>query len=213
MHAPLMLDPDQARARLTELTVVDVRTPGEYASGHVPGALNVPLDRLDRAVPALREAAASGTLLLVCQSGNRSAGARTRLAGHGIAAYDLDGGTSGWAARGHGLEHPAGGAAKRAWAMDRQVRLVAGSLVLLGLALGLLIHPAFQLLAAGIAGGLVLSALTDTCGMAAMLGRLPYNRGSACAVDLETTLARLRQGAGSVRDSDSERGPVPASEA
>ncbi|MFF1511680.1 rhodanese-like domain-containing protein [Streptomyces sp. NPDC058326] len=195
MNAPLLLDPDQARARLAELTVVDVRTPAEYASGHVPGALNVPLDRLDRAVPTLREAAARGGLLVVCQSGGRSSAACARLAGHGIAVHDLDGGTSGWAAHGHGLEHPAGAPAKPVWAMDRQVRLVAGSLVLLGLALGLLVHPAFQLLSAGVAGGLVFSALTDTCGMALMLGRLPYNRRSVCAADgLDATLARLRQG-------------------
>ncbi|MFD3530446.1 rhodanese-like domain-containing protein [Streptomyces sp. NPDC058664] len=197
MNAPLLLDPDQARARLAGLTVVDVRTPAEYASGHVPGAFNVPLDRLDRAVPALREAADRGGLLVVCQSGGRSAAACARLAGHGITVHDLDGGTSGWAARGHGLDRPAGGPAKPVWAMDRQVRLVAGSLVLLGLALGLLVHPAFQLLSAGIAGGLVFSALTHTCGMALMLGRLPYNRGSACAADdLDATLARIRQGAG-----------------
>ncbi|MER5307101.1 rhodanese-like domain-containing protein [Streptomyces sp. NPDC002773] len=199
MNAPLPLDPDQARARLADLTVVDVRTPGEYASGHVPGAFNVPLDRLDRAVPALREAAArGGGLLVVCQSGGRSSAACARLAAAGVTAYDLDGGTSGWAARGHGLEHPADAPAKPVWAMDRQVRLVAGALVLLGLALGLLVHPAFQLLSAGVAGGLVFSALTDTCAMALLLGRLPYNRGrgSAGAVDLDATLARLRQGAG-----------------
>ncbi|MEU7291667.1 rhodanese-like domain-containing protein [Streptomyces exfoliatus] len=197
MNAPLRLDPDQAHVRLAELTVVDVRTPGEYASGHVPGALNVPLDRFDQAVPALQEAAARGGLLLVCQSGGRSATACARLAAHGVTVHDLDGGTSGWAARGHGLERPAGAPAKPVWAMDRQVRLVAGSLVLLGLALGLLVHPAFQLLSAGVAGGLVFSALTNTCGMAMMLGKLPYNRGGAGAVDdLDATLARLRQGAG-----------------
>lgn len=60
--------------------------------------------------------------------------------------------------------------------MERQVRLTAGSLVLLGLLLGLLAHPAFALLSAAVAGGLVFSALTDTCGMAAVLGRLPFNR-------------------------------------
>ncbi|MER6094741.1 rhodanese-like domain-containing protein [Streptomyces sp. NPDC001728] len=196
MNAPLLLDPDQARTRLAGLTVVDVRTPGEYASGHVPGAVNVPLDRLARAVPALREAAARGGVLVVCQSGNRSARACAQLAAEGVSAYDLDGGTSGWAARGHGLDRPAGAPAKPVWAMDRQVRLVAGSLVLLGLVLGVLIHPAFQLLSAGVAGGLVFSALTNTCGMALMLGKLPYNRGSACAVDMDATLARLRQGAG-----------------
>ncbi|MFD3665108.1 rhodanese-like domain-containing protein [Streptomyces sp. NPDC058659] len=194
MNEPLSLDADQARERLAELTVVDVRTPGEYASGHVPGALNVPLDRLGRAVPELREAAARGELLVVCQSGGRSADACARLAAHGITAIDLAGGTSGWAARGHGLDRPAGAPAKPVWAMDRQVRLVAGSLVLLGLGLGLLVHPAFQLLSAGVAGGLVFSALTDTCGMALMLGKLPYNRATKNGgPTLDATLARLRQ--------------------
>lgn len=193
---PSSLDADQARARLDALTVVDVRTPAEYASGHLPGALNVPLDRLAQAVPALREAAGRGELLVVCQSGNRSASARARLAAEGVPVLDLDGGTAGWAARGHALDRPEGAPAKPVWAMDRQVRLVAGSLVLIGLALGLLVHPAFQLLSAGIAGGLVFSALTNTCGMAVMLGKLPYNRGAAaCGLPLDATLERLRQGA------------------
>ncbi len=74
--------------------------------------------------------------------------------------------------------------------MERQVRFTAGTVVLLGLLLGLAVHPAFQLLSAGIAGGLVFSAVTDTCGMAVMLARLPHNRPRRA--DLDATLARLR---------------------
>ncbi|WP_137994438.1 rhodanese-like domain-containing protein [Streptomyces vilmorinianum] len=194
MSTPPSLDVDQARTRLSELTVVDVRTPGEYASGHVPGALNVPLDQLGRAVPALQEAAGRGELLVVCQSGARSASACARLSAHGVAALNLDGGTSGWAARGHGLARPEGAPDRAVWAMERQVRLAAGSLVLLGLALGVLVHPAFQLLSAGVAGGLVFSALTNTCGMAVVLGRLPYNRGARGGLGLDATLERLSRG-------------------
>jgi rhodanese-related sulfurtransferase len=183
--APRRLSVPEVRARLAELTVVDVRTPGEYASGHLPGALNVPLDRLERALPALR--AAGGEVLIVCRSGARSARACALLAGHGIVTADLTGGTTAWAADGHELHRPAG-AARATWAMERQVRFAAGALVLAGLGLGLL-HPAWQLLSAGIAGGLVLSALTDTCGMAAVLARLPHNRPRAA--DLDTTLAAL----------------------
>ncbi|MFJ7064346.1 rhodanese-like domain-containing protein [Streptomyces sp. NPDC101115] len=197
MTAPASLDAAQTLARLGELTVVDVRSPAEYAGGHLPGALNVPLDRLDRAVPALKEAAARGELLVVCQSGNRSRTACLRLAAHGVPALDLAGGTSAWAAGGHALDRPAGAPARPPWAMDRQVRLAAGSLVLLGLLLALA-HPAFQLLSAAIAAGLVLSALTNTCGMAAVLARLPYNRATSCTTDreatLEATLTRLRRG-------------------
>ncbi|MEU9247733.1 DUF2892 domain-containing protein, partial [Streptomyces sp. NPDC048385] len=95
-----------------------------------------------------------------------------------------------WAAQGHELDRPLACDVKSAWSMDRQVRLTAGSLVLLGVALGEFAHPAFRLLSAGIAGGLVFSAVTNTCGMAAMLGKLPYNRPRKA--DLDATLARLR---------------------
>jgi hypothetical protein len=74
--------------------------------------------------------------------------------------------------------------------MEHQVRFTAGSLVLLGLLLGLLVHPALLLLSAGVAGGLVFSALTNTCGMAVVLGRLPHNRPRAA--DLDATPAALR---------------------
>ncbi|MGW7378303.1 rhodanese-like domain-containing protein [Streptomyces sp. NPDC054794] len=188
MTTPPTLDPGQARDRLTELTVVDVRTPGEYASGHLPGALNVPLDQIRRALPALR--AAHGELLLVCASGARAENARGILAEHGIAAGTLTGGTTGWAAHGHELHRPAPGA-RTTWSMERQVRFTAGTVVLTGLGLGQP-HPAWLLLSAGIAGGLVFSALTNTCGMAALLAKLPHNRPRPA--DLDATLARLAQG-------------------
>ncbi|MER5793111.1 rhodanese-like domain-containing protein [Streptomyces sp. NPDC001980] len=179
------LTPDQVLARLPELTVVDVRTPGEYAAGHVPGAHNIPLDALRRALPALR--AAGGELLLVCASGARAENARVVLAEHGIPAATLTGGTRGWAERGHELHRPRG-ESRATWAMERQVRFTAGSAVLVGLGLGLL-HPAWLLLSAGVAGGLVFSALTDTCGMAAVLSKLPHNRPRPA--DLDATLAKL----------------------
>ncbi|MEU3980476.1 rhodanese-like domain-containing protein [Streptomyces sp. NPDC026672] len=191
MTAPTALDPQQARARLDELTVIDVRTPGEYAGGHVPGALNIPLDHLERALPDIRDAAERGPVLVVCASGARSGTACRALAAQGIPAATLVGGTNAWAAQGHALARPEGDAGATArWGMERQVRLTAGSVVLLGLALGEFAHPAFRLMSAGIAGGLVLSAVTGTCGMAAVLARLPYNRPRG--TDLDATLTRLR---------------------
>ncbi|MEU3910199.1 MULTISPECIES: YgaP-like transmembrane domain [unclassified Streptomyces] len=62
------------------------------------------------------------------------------------------------------------------WVLERQVRLTAGGLVLIGLLLGLLVHPELGLLSAAVAAGLVFSAVTDTCGMAVVLGRPPFNR-------------------------------------
>ncbi|MBC9712892.1 rhodanese-like domain-containing protein [Streptomyces sp. TRM66268-LWL] len=189
MTTPTTLATDEARTRLHELTVIDVRTPGEYAGGHLPGALNIPLDQVQRALPDIRHATDRGDVLVVCASGARSENACKILAENGITAATLSGGTGAWAADGQELHRPHG-ASRATWGMERQVRLTAGAIVLLGLLLGLVVHPAFQLLSAGIAGGLVFSALTNTCGMAAMLAKLPHNRPRAA--DLDNTLAALR---------------------
>ncbi|CAL9539429.1 rhodanese-like domain-containing protein [Streptomyces sp. enrichment culture] len=184
--APTALTPGQANARLHELTVIDVRTPGEYASGHLPGAHNIPLDHLDAALPALRTAADRGDLLIVCASGARATEACRRLADQGITAATLTGGTTAWTRLGHDTHRPAG--TRTPWAMDRQVRLAAGSLVLTGLVAGRRWNAA-RWLSAGVAGGLVFSALTNTCGMAKVLARLPHNQPRA--TDLDATLAAL----------------------
>ncbi|WP_030232144.1 rhodanese-like domain-containing protein [Streptomyces sp. NRRL S-455] len=184
--APTTLTADQASARLHELTIIDVRTPGEYASGHLPGAHNIPLDHLDSALPALKTAADRGNLLVVCASGARSATAWRRLADQGITAATLTGGTTAWTQLGHDIHRLSG--TRTPWAMDRQVRLAAGCLVLTGLIAGRRRHAA-RWLSAGVAGGLVFSALTNTCGMAKILARLPHNQPRAAHLD--ATLADL----------------------
>ncbi|MFE4632372.1 rhodanese-like domain-containing protein [Streptomyces sp. NPDC056773] len=168
------ITPAEVRARLSEFTVIDVRTPAEFAGGHLPGARNIPLDRMSSALEELRTGPAA--LLVVCAYGARSAQACRALAGHGLTARSLSGGTSAWQRAGGALERPEGaGRGAAPWPMDRQVRLAAGALVLAGLAGGLL-HPAALLLSAGVAAGLVFSALSDTCAVGSLLARLPYNR-------------------------------------
>ncbi|MDH6521604.1 rhodanese-related sulfurtransferase [Streptomyces sp. SAI-135] len=188
--APVAYGTEQARTRLHELTVIDVRTPAEYASGHLPGALNIPLDHLRRALPEIRHAAERGDVLVVCASGARSENACKLLAEQGVTTATLAGGTGAWAAQGHDLHTPAACATRSGWSMERQVRFTAGSLVLLGMVLGLLVHPLLLLISAGVAGGLVFSALTNTCGMAVVLGKLPHNRPRSA--DLDAALAALR---------------------
>ncbi|MGV9283915.1 rhodanese-like domain-containing protein [Streptomyces sp. NPDC003730] len=185
---PAAVATGEAATRLSEFTVVDVRSPGEYAGGHLPGAYNVPLERLDQAADALTAAAARGPLLLVCASGNRSARGCARLAARGVEAATLDGGTTGWTAAGHPVERSAG--TRAPWPMDRQVRLAAGSLVAAGFVAGRFWRPAHWLSGA-IGAGLVFSGITGTCGMAAALARLPHNRPAPGAVPFEETLTRL----------------------
>ncbi|MFG2822443.1 rhodanese-like domain-containing protein [Kitasatospora sp. NPDC048365] len=179
--------------QLVDVTVIDVRTPAEYAAGHIPGALNIPLDRLERALPTLREAAERRPIAVVCASGARSATACAQLASAGIEARSVDGGTSAWASAGKALTRTPG--ARAVWAMDRQVRFAAGALVVLAV-LGDLAVPGLRWLGAAVGAGLVFSAVSNTCAMGAALSRLPFNRprGNAEAA-LEETLASLRTAA------------------
>ncbi|WP_097958000.1 rhodanese-like domain-containing protein [Streptomyces sp. wa1002] len=171
MPSSASLSPAQAAARLEEFTVIDVRAPGEYAAGHVPGALNIPLDKLPDALPALKSASARGSLLVVCASGVRSTRACEILAGADIEAVTLTGGTSAWEGDGRGLDRPEG--ARTTWPMDR--------------------FPAARWLSAGVGSGLVYSALSNTCGMAAVLSKLPHNRAPRAAGDLDATLEELQR--------------------
>ena len=188
---PTSMTVEQLQPRLGELAVIDVRSPGEYAAGHIPGAFNIPLDELDSAVPALRTVAGRRELAFVCASGNRSQTACNQVSNAGIAAFTLVGGTTAWARSGHRLDREPGG--RSVWAMDRQVRLTAGSLVMLGLLADLAL-PGARWLSAAVGGGLVFSAVSNTCAMGQMLGKLPFNRPiSTAARSLEDTLAALQQ--------------------
>ncbi|MFE3874518.1 rhodanese-like domain-containing protein [Kitasatospora sp. NPDC059146] len=186
MNTPLTVD--QLEPRLGRLTLIDVRSPGEYAAGHIPGALNIPLDRLDHALPALRSAAARSQLAVVCAAGQRALNACARLDEAGITALVVTGGTNAWTDAGRPVDRVAG--ARPVWAMDRQVRLVAGSIVLLGL-LADRARPGARWISAAVGGGLVLSALTDSCALGTALGRLPYNRPRPGTPTLDDTLAAL----------------------
>ncbi|MFJ6617683.1 rhodanese-like domain-containing protein [Kitasatospora sp. NPDC091335] len=188
MTTPLTVE--QFQPRLGQLTIIDVRSPGEYAAGHIPGALNVPLNQLDRALPALREAAGHNEIAVVCAAGPRAANACGRLAEAGIPTLTLAGGTNAWASAGRPLDQVAG--ARRTWAMDRQVRMVAGSLVLAGLLVDLAL-PGARWVSAAVGAGLAFSALTNTCAMGSVLSKLPFNRPRPGAPGLDETLATLKR--------------------
>lgn len=185
----MTISPADLHARETPKTLVlDVRTPGEFAAGHLPGAVNLPLDSVSALLPELQDAAGRRELFVVCATGRRSADACNRLAAVGIPATGVEGGVSGWTAAGLPLE-PGPAPSRAVWAMDRQVRFAAGSLVLTGLLLGRR-APRARLLSAGVATGLVYSGVSNTCGMAALLAKLPFNRPTPTVLD--TARAALR---------------------
>lgn len=167
--------------------VIDVRTGGEFETVHIPGSYNVPLDDLDEHGPTI--AAIDEPVVLVCQSGGRASKAELTLGELGMDnLHVLDGGIAAWEAGGGTVRR--GG--DQRWALERQVRLVAGGIVAASV-VGSLIVPQLKWVAGAIGVGLTGAALTDTCAMGMLLTRLPYNRSDNC--DTELMVSRLRSGA------------------
>ena len=181
-------------SRLAELAksgpvqLIDVRTPAEFEEVHVAFARNVPLDRLN---PQGLGVDAAAPLYVVCRTGSRGEKACERLRGSGFAnVINIEGGTL--ACVEAGLPVVRG---RKAMSLERQVRIAAGSLVLLGVGLGF-VHPAFFGLAGFVGAGLVFAGLTDTCGMGMLLARMPWNRrgaaasGTGCSRKTEAVIAK-----------------------
>ncbi len=168
-----------------EPTIIDVRTPAEFSSAHIPGSYNIPLQLLSENTRDLAERL-GGDVVLVCRSGARAVQAQQRLAAVGADDVGvLTGGISAFESAGGGVVR-----GPRHWAMERQVRMAAGSLVLLGFLGSKLINPRLGYLSAAIGGGLTFSALTNSCGMAAVLAKMPWNR-TAAAPTLEEAVGGL----------------------
>ena len=157
--------------RGASVTIIDVRTPAEYRSVHAIGARNVPLDELDLHLDELRELAAAGPLPVICQAGGRSRKACEKLTAAGLSVVNVDGGTTAWADSGLPVVR-----GKQTISLERQVRIVAGALVLMGALLAWFVNPLFLWLSAFVGGGLLFAGLTDTCGMGMLLAKMPWNQ-------------------------------------
>ena len=175
----------QLQASDPDIQVLDVRTGAEFEATHIAGSYNVPLDTLAEHASDL--ARVEHPVVLVCKSGGRASAAHAHLAGAGKGQlHILAGGLDGWVASGGDVvSNPSD-----RWALDRQVRLVAGGLILAFFLLGL-VFPVALLGAAAIGLGLFVSAVTDTCAMGMLLTKLPYNRTDRC--DIAGVLQQMGQ--------------------
>lgn len=168
--------------------LLDVRSPAEYGSARLRGSVNVPLDQLKRqSDQASAHARTAGeehrATVVVCQSGVRAREAAEVITNAGLAdVHVLEGGLARWRTEGNEVEN-----GRAAWEMERQVRLVAGSIVLTSV-LASTALPRAKWLAAGIGAGLTGAALTDTCAMGAMLAKAPWNTRSSKPVGLVQAL-------------------------
>jgi rhodanese-related sulfurtransferase len=169
------------RAAGERIELIDVRTPVEFAEVHIDFARNVPLDQLR---PDSVSGGHDGPIYLICRTGGRGRQACEKLEAAGLNAVNVEGGTTAWEAA--GLPVIRSGAT--VMSLERQVRIGAGSLVVVGVALGALVHPAFYALAGFVGVGLVFAGVTDWCGMAMVLAKMPWNRvtpsppGAACEI-------------------------------
>jgi rhodanese-related sulfurtransferase len=169
---PTVISPNDAATR-TGCLLLDVRTPAEFAAIHAVGARNVPLDRLE--VDAIKTLAAGSELLLLCHGGARARSAAEKLEGSGLRCVVVDGGTKAWEAAGL----PVNRTNRRVLPLDRQVQLTVGPLILLGVILGFTVDPRWTILSGFIGAGLTFAGASGYCGLAYVLGRMPWNRAPA----------------------------------
>jgi len=186
MTASATIDSQYLRDLLNSATpprVLDVRTPEEFETAHIAGAYNLPLDLLrehrDEIITHLDE-----DVVLVCRSGQRAVQAQETLRDAGLAnVHILDGGITAWEAKGFAVNR-----GTQRWDLERQVRLVAGSIVLTSI-LSSIAAPKLNWVAGAVGGGLTFAALSNICAMGMLLSKLPYNRGATC--DAQTVVSQL----------------------
>jgi len=155
--------------RRGEAQWVDVRTASEYASGHVPGAINIPMEQIEA---RLADLSTDCPIVLICQSGVRARLAAALLEPRRTDVTVLDGGTSAWVSAGF----PVVVNSATRWGLERQVRLVAGLLVVIGAVLALTVNPHWVYLSGFVGLGLAFAGLTNICAMASLLCKMPWNR-------------------------------------
>lgn len=162
-----------------ECQVIDVREFSEFNSERIADAQLMPLSNFEKHAAEIDH---SKPVYLMCRSGNRAKQAAEKLANKGFTdIHVVEGGMTAWAT----ANLPIVKGASKVWSLERQVRFAAGSIVLIGVLFSIFVHPYLLLLSAFVAAGLMFSALTDTCGMAMVLARMPWNKAPQLTCDTE----------------------------
>lgn len=152
--------------------LIDVRSPAEYRTVHATLARSLPLDRLDPAAVMAGRERPTEPLYVICASGARGRKACETFAAAGFpGVVNVEGGTKAWEAAGLPVVR-----GKATISLERQIRIIAGSLVVIGVVLGWAVSPWFATLSAFVGAGLVFAGVTDICPMAMGLARMPWNR-------------------------------------
>jgi glyoxylase-like metal-dependent hydrolase (beta-lactamase superfamily II)/rhodanese-related sulfurtransferase len=183
-----MISPHDALSLLKkdpQVKILDVRSALEFSQIHIEPSINIPIDMLSAKINELSQSKQS--YLVLCHTGNRAAMAADMLLHSGIHTVKIiEGGIVHWQNEKLPVIKGQGGIS-----LERQVRLIAGSLVLLGIILSWLLHWAFIFIPVFVSCGLVYAGLTDNCLMGTLLMKLPYNKnlyktrlgGGTCSIN------------------------------
>lgn len=166
----------------SDIELLDVRTSVEFRAVHATPATNQPLDKLDpHALMKSRNGSAEAPLYVICKGGTRGAKACQKFIDAGYAnVVNVEGGTEAWVAARLSVIR-----GKKAMSLERQVRIAAGLIVLVGALLGLFVHPYFGGISAFVGAGLVFAGITNTCAMGMLIAKMPWNDcrdGETCSV-------------------------------
>jgi len=155
---------------LDKIELIDVREADEYAREHIEGSKLISLSKFDvNLIPNNSDR----QVILYCQSGNRSQQAAEKILAAGFETIvHLEGGLNAWKSAGY----PTKLNKKAPISIMRQVQIVAGSLVLTGTLLGAFVSPRFLFLSGFVGAGLTFAGISNTCAMASLLKKLPYNK-------------------------------------
>jgi len=158
--------------------LLDVRTPGEFASAHVPGARLLPLDELDVAAFLRERGANDKPIYVLCQSGGRARRAIEKFQRAGFPGCVLvEGGTQAWIDAGL----PVNRGESKVLPLMRQVQIAVGLVSATGAALALAVNPWFALIPLVMGCGLLFAGLTGSCGLALVLAKMPWNKTGHCS--------------------------------
>jgi rhodanese-related sulfurtransferase len=163
-------------SRTQPVDLIDVRTPEEFAEAHAVIARNVPIATLNpHEVMQGRMCRGDEPVYMICQGGGRSSKACVMMlaAGHPN-VVNVEGGTGAWIDAGLPTQR-----SRQPISIERQIKIVHGSLILLGLALGWYVSPWWYALTALVGGGQIATGLTDICGTRMLLAKMPWNRRAA----------------------------------
>jgi rhodanese-related sulfurtransferase len=160
-----------------EIELIDVRTPAEFRESHASGAKNIPLDTLDpKAIMSARNGRSDQPVYVMCKSGMRGGKACEKFIAAGYSqVVNVEGGIQAWEAANLPVIR-----GKKTISLERQVRIAAGFLVLIGALLGFFVNSYFFGLCAFVGAGLMYAGITDSCGMGMVLAKMPWNQVKQC---------------------------------